>query len=210
MTRPNFPSRSTVISRNSKPASPKNRENSIRSSFRDSGLADISPHVGRRGHHPDQDSSFHDHISSSQSFINSTSPTSGLSSDEAGASMTGLATPTRDYLSKNLSYNTNCCFRSRAHQKEKSKKCLPFNLSHKRRILRRERSQSLDDSSFYYSGRQNFDSEGAISCLDLPVSSLSTDIFEDEDEQESWDQQSSNYRTALYAHWWLKAPVRKL
>jgi hypothetical protein len=74
--------------------------------------------------------------------------------------------------------------------------------------LRRERSQSLDDSSFFYCGRPNLDSEGAISCLDLPVSSLSTDIYEDEEDDS--EKRNSNYRSALYAHWWLKAPVRKL
>jgi hypothetical protein len=202
VTRPYFPKRPTVISQNSKPASPNFRKNSIRSSFRDSGLADISPHIGRRGHHQD-------HVSSSQSFINSASPTSGLSSDEVGTSTTGLATPTREFLSKNLSCNTNCCFRSKAdHHKESGRKCLPFNLLNKRRTLRRERSQSLDDSSFFYCGRPNLDSEGAISCLDLPVSSLSTDIYEDEEDDS--EKRNSNYRSALYAHWWLKAPVRKL
>ena len=56
------------------------------------------------------------------------------------------------------------------------------------------------------SARPNLDSDGAISCLDLPLSSLSTDIYEDEEDVEERD---SSYRSALYAHWWLKAPFKK-
>jgi len=49
------------------------------------------------------------------------------------------------------------------------------------------------------------ESEGAISCLDLPGSSLSADIFEDDEEPEELDP------SYLYpAHWWPKTPVRKL
>ncbi len=196
VTRPYFPRKaSNVISRNSQSAG-KMHDNSIRSSLRDSGLADISPHVGRR--HPD-------HLSSSHSFINSASPTSGLSSDETGTSLTGLATPpTRDSLSRqHFANHTSCCFHSKRPQK-----CLPFNLLSKRRTLRRERSQSLDDSTmlYYNSTRPNLDSESAISCLDLPLSSLSTDIYEDEEDCE---EMTSSYRSALYAHWWLKAPFKK-
>jgi hypothetical protein len=197
VTRPYFPRKSsTAISRNSHSAG-KMRNNSIRSSMRDSGLADISPHVGRR--HPD-------HLSSSQhSFINSASPTSGLSSDETGTSLTGLATPPpRDSLSRqHFTNHTSCCFHAKRPQK-----CLPFNLLSKRRTLRRERSQSLDDSTmmYYNSARPNLDSESAISCLDLPLSSLSTDIYEDEEDCE---EINSSYRSALYAHWWLKAPFKK-
>ena len=196
VTRPYFPRKpSTVVSRNSQSAG-KMHDHSIRSSLRDSGLADISPHVGRR---------HADHLSSSHSFINSASPTSGLSSDETGTSLTGLATPpTRDSLSRqHFANHTNCCFHPKRPQK-----CLPFNLLSKRRTLRRERSQSLDDSTmlYYSSARPNLDSESAISCLDLPLSSLSTDIYEDEEEGE---EMSSSYRSALYAHWWLKAPFKK-
>ena len=204
VTRPNFPKKATAISRNSQISkTTQNDYSSIRSSLRDSGLADISPHIGRRRHH---------HISSSQSFLNSTSPTSGMSSDEAGASMTGLATPTQNLLAQHYRQNypcsKTCCFHSARSKGSQSTKCLPFNLVNKRRLLKRERSQSLDDSTLSYSmsARPNLDSDGAISCLDLPLSSLSTDIYEDEEDVEERD---SSYRSALYAHWWLKAPFKK-
>jgi hypothetical protein len=199
VTRPNLPHRSCAVSRNSQPHNGKIRDSSIRSSMRDSGLADISPHVCRR--RPN-------HLSSSQSFINSASPTSGLSSDEIGASLTGLATTPIQNSRLNLSLRSGCCFLTRPPRS--GKKCLPFNLLNKRaKILRRERSQSLDDSVMLQSCRPNtgLENDGAISCLDLPVSSLSTDIFEDDEEPQERD---SSYPGALYAHWWLSAPVRKL
>ena len=203
VTRPNLPHKSCAVSRNSgRPSGGKVRDTSIRSSMRDSGLADISPHVCRRRHR---------RLSSSQSLINSVSPTSGLSSDEIGASLTGLAaTPTPIQTSRqNLSLRTGCCFLSRPLKS--GKKCLPFSLINKRaKVLRRERSQSLDDAAMLQNCRNNtgLENDGAISCLDLPVSSLSSDIFEDEEEPQERD---SSYRSALYAHWWIKTPVfRKL
>ena len=200
VTRPNLPHKSCAVSRYSGRPNGKVRETSIRSSMRDSGLADISPHICRRRHR---------RLSSSQSYINSASPTSGLSSDEIGASLTGLAaTPTSGQTSRqNLNLRTGCCFLSRPLKS--GKKYLPFSLLNKRaKVLRRERSQSLDDAAMLQTCRPNtgLENDGAISCLDLPVSSLSSDIFEDDEEPQERD---SSYRSALYAHWWLN-PVRKL
>ena len=208
VTRPNFPQKRSAVSRNSHPQTSKFYDSSIRSSMRDSGLADISPHVGRRRRRQQQQ-----HVSSSQSFINSVSPTSGLSSDETGASLTGLhaAAATRIHSTRpDLNLKSGCCFISRPHKS--GKKCLPFTLPSRRsKMLRRERSQSLDDSVMYNSCRMNngLETEAAISCLDLPGSSLSADIFEDAEEPEELD--SSYQSSGLYAaHWWLKNPVRKL
>lgn len=185
VTKPTFP-----VMRNSDCLKCQNM-NSLRSSMRDSGLADVSPNTGRKKH-----------PSSTTSLVISTTPTSGLSSDDATTSLARLPTsitPSCVPLKKHLEHNS-CCFRD--------KKCLPINFFNRRKFFLRQRSQSMDDSNMYQALNGSIDSDNALSCMELPSSSLSRDIFEDEGN--NVERTENEFHVGIHSGLWLKTIIKEV
>jgi hypothetical protein len=157
VTRPTLPSRGHESSMNGNDKTNNRKVNSIRSSLRDSGLADVSPNICRKKNH--------------HSSNMSNSPTSGLSSDEAGASpLTKMSS-----VSTNVDAEKTCSPCKKCNQK-----CLPMNIFNRKKVFARQRSLSMDDATFCNQDKGPNSINDALSCMDLPISSLSRDAFEDE------------------------------